>query len=209
MSALESKLDFLEKQSRCSSIEIRNLPKQNSESKQSLSNLVQNLGLSLGLETPIQASEIRDVSRSKSNAVIVNFTTTYIKEDVLSKFIAENKACRINKEPPINSQHLKLPGPQRTNFISELLNSKAKRLFYMARQYVKDKKVTAAWTSFGKVYVKKEEGSVPTRIDEEMDIIKLSDIYILVFSGYTIILLVSTLDHILFFTICFVLLLFY
>lgn len=58
-------------------------------------------------------------------------------------------------------------------FISEQLTMKGRRLFYAARMNVKSKKLAAAWTSFGKVYVRKEEGSTPVRINEESDLDKL------------------------------------
>lgn len=164
---LEHTLEQLDKNAHCSTIEIRNIPKQENENKKVLIDTIQQLGLTLGLETPIHQSEIKDIFRSKSEAVFVDFSTTLRKESLISKYKTYNKCSRENKQPLLNSELIKLPGPPCTLYISEYLTAKARYLFYIARSNVKNKKLLAAWTSYGKVYVKKEEDSTPVRIDEE------------------------------------------
>lgn len=174
LSYLETKLDLLEKSSYSTTIEIRNLPKQIQETKTYFTDTIKTLGSTLGLETPIQNSEIRNIFRSKSEAIVVDFTTTLRKESLISKFRQYNKTRRESKEAPLNSQQIKIPGASHTIYISEYLTSKARRIFYMARESVKNKKLAAAWTSYGKVFAKKDEGSTPVRIDEESDLCKLT-----------------------------------
>lgn len=171
--SLEKKLDQLEKNARCTTIEIRNLPKLENESKSTLATAVQNLGKKLGLETVVHELEIKEIYRSKSEALVVDFTTTKRKESIIATFRKLNKARRSNGEPQLSSEHILLPGPPRTLFISEYLSSKARRVFYVAREHVKNKNLAAAWTSFGKVYVKKEETAVPVRIEEESELLPL------------------------------------
>ncbi|CAG4992778.1 unnamed protein product [Colias eurytheme] len=91
--SLENKVEYLENFIRKSTIEIRNLPKQNSENKRTLTSSIQQLGDTLGLETRINESEIRDIYRLKSEAVVVEFTTSNRKESILYKFKSLNKSC--------------------------------------------------------------------------------------------------------------------
>lgn len=172
---LENKLDYLENNTRSTCVEIRNLPKKSAEyeCKQDLISITQNLGKSLSLETDIQPSEIKDIYRSKTAAIVVDFTTTHRKESLISNYKKLNKSRRENKEPQLNSEQLGFPGPPQAIFMSESLTSKAKRIFYVAREYVKNQKLAAAWTSYGKVYIKTQEGAKPVRIVEEAQIHEL------------------------------------
>ena len=153
---LENGLEQIERSERSSTIEIRNLPKQESENKRILIDIIQQLGSTLDLETPIHQFEIRDIFRPKSEVVVVDFTTTQRKESLITKYKKYNKSRRENKEPQLKSDHFKLPGLPCTIYISEYLTNKTQRLFYLARENVKNKKFIATWTSFGKVYIKKK-----------------------------------------------------
>lgn len=173
---LENKLHFLEKQARSSSVEIRNIPKQAIENKQLFTKIVQNIGVSLGLEAPFLDTEFKDIFRSKSEALVVEFTCTHRKESLLAEYRKFNKARRGNKEPLLNTSLIQLPTKEspRPIYISEYLTAKARRVFYVARESVKNKKLAAAWTSYGKVYVKKDEDSLPVHVEDEEDIVQLT-----------------------------------
>lgn len=174
VSVLEEKLELIEKTNRNSSIEIRNIPKQQKESTQSLSNIVKDIGLVVGLEIPLKNSDIRHIYRAKSEAIVVEFTTVYNKDSLISKFKKLIKHRRENKDLPFRTDEIKLEGPPRLIFISESLTSKTRKLFHTAREYVKNKKIAAAWTSYGKLYVKKQEGSPSIRICEEADLYNIA-----------------------------------
>lgn len=167
---LENKVDFLEKNVRSSTIEIRNVPVQNQESKQGMLKIIQSLGHILNLGTQIQDNEIKDIYRSKSKAIIVDFTTTLRKENLITNYKSFNKLKREKKETQLNSEHLNLPGIITYIYISESLSSKTKRILYVARELVKNKTIAAAWTSYGKVFIRKEDGKPPLRIAEESDL---------------------------------------
>ncbi|CAG5055547.1 unnamed protein product [Parnassius apollo] len=169
---LEHKLNHLERNASTTTIEIRNLFKQSNENKEALTHIIQKLGSTLGLETSIQESEIRNIYRFRSETLVVDFTTSLREESIISKYKIYNKAKREGREPQLNSNHINLPGPSRPIYISEYLTSKVRRLFYLARENVKNRKLVAAWTTHGKVYVKKEEGAAPIRIEEENDLQK-------------------------------------
>ncbi|CAB3246049.1 unnamed protein product [Arctia plantaginis] len=171
ISTLERNLDSLERSVRRSTIEIRNLPSQEHENKALLIETIQQVGLTLGLETPIHKSEIKDIFRTRS-AVVVDFTTSFRRDSMISMYKSYNKSKRDKKEPQLNTESIKLPGAPCTLYISEYLTSKARHLFYMARSSVKTKKLFKAWTSSGKVYIKREADSAPTRIEEESDVLQ-------------------------------------
>lgn len=168
--SLESKLELMEKNSRLSAIEIRNIQKTKQENKQTLCGIIKGIGSLVSPQNCIQESEIRDIFRTKSDAIVVDFTTITRKETLLHKIKEHNKSRREQKDTQLNTQQLNLEGPSRTIYVSEYLTHKAKRLHYLAREYVKNKQLFTAWTSYGKVYVKKKEGLPAQRIDEEKDL---------------------------------------
>lgn len=170
---LENKIDLLEKRSHNSTIEIRNIPKQTNENKRVLTDYVKNIGMALSSQTPILDSEIRDIHRSKTDAIVVEFSTTSRKELIISDYKIANKTSREKKRQQLSTNHINIPGTTRPVYISEFLTARARRVFYIARENVKNKKLVATWTSFGKVYVKKTEGAAPVRIDGEEDLQQL------------------------------------
>lgn len=175
INTLESRLEILERNSRSATIEIRNVPKQTNESKHNMINIIKTVGKTLSLETPIIDLEVKEIYRSKSEALIVDFSNINRKESILTAYKLFNKSRRLSKEPQFNTQNLNILGKaSQPVFISEVLTSKAGRLHFIARQLVKSKKIAHTWTSYGKVYVKKEEGQVPIRIEEEADLHKLT-----------------------------------
>ncbi|KAL0829441.1 hypothetical protein ABMA28_004210 [Loxostege sticticalis] len=171
--ALEHKVETLEKYTRNSAIEIRNLPKHKEENKGDLIEIVQKIGAVIGIEKSIETNDIRDIFRTRSETIVVDFTTVLQKESVLTKCKAFNKNKRNNKQPLLHSEHLMLPGPLRPVYLAEYLSTKTRRLLYIAREYVRSKQLVAAWISFGKLLIKKEESSTPVRVNEESEIHKI------------------------------------
>lgn len=174
INTLESKLELLEKASRSTSVEIRNIPKQDQESKQVLMNLTTEIGNVLSVKPPIQTNEFRDVYRKGTNTVVVDFASKLRKEEYLLRSREFNKTRRQAKELQLNTQYINIPGPPKTIYISESLTNKAGRMYYIGRELVKSKRIAACWTMYGKVYIKKEEGQAPIRIEEEEDLHKFS-----------------------------------
>uniref|UniRef100_A0A2A4J0J5 Zinc finger DNA binding protein n=1 Tax=Heliothis virescens TaxID=7102 RepID=A0A2A4J0J5_HELVI len=170
LALIENQLDAQEKNLRSTTVQIRNIPKQDGESKKILTDILCSIGSTLELEPPILESEIRDVYRTKSETLVVDFITTRRKDSLIAATKSYTKLKRENKEPQLNTSLIKLPGEPRTIFISEHLTFRASKIFYLARLHVKNKKLLAAWTSYGKVYIKEKEGSSPRRIDNETEL---------------------------------------
>lgn len=170
---LEEKLEALERKSRGTGIEIRNIPKQNNETKEILCDEIMRLGKTLNVE--IDSSKIKDIYRLKSkdssNPVIVDLTTVILKDKVL-------KATKIfNKSKPkgekLNTTHLNSKYQHKPLYLSEALTQKTQRLFYLARQFQKTHGYNFCWTTNGIVYLKMNEGTAHVRINTDADIEKL------------------------------------
>lgn len=170
---LEDKIELLERTSRATGIEIRNVPKIDSETKDDLCELVSNLGQSLNLE--ISQSDLRDVHRlktkEKSSPILVNFNSVILKEKVIKGVKNFNKT-KENSEK-LNTTHLKLGLSKQPVFVSECLTYKTQKLFYLARTQHKDCGYDFCWTSHGVVYLRKKVGDPQIRVNSEADFEKL------------------------------------
>lgn len=165
---LEQKIDFLEKSSKESSIEIKNLPSQNPETKETLINSIQKLGNKIN--QPVHNSDIKNIFRLKSKtasvgAVIVDFSTTNIKEQFLASTRNYNKQ---HKDDRLSSTHLLDNCPKHPLYVSEVLTTMAKRLHYLAREFVKSSDYEQCWTANGKVYVRQKQG-IPSKLIKSED----------------------------------------
>lgn len=167
--ALEERVSNLDKNSRSSGLEIRNVPVQNTETKNDLAEFVFKIGKAIN--EPIQMSDIRDVFRTNSKVasnkpIIVDFSSTIKKEKVLKSIKSFNKGGR---EIKLNSSHLRIGGPTKPVYVSESLSLKAKRLFSLARDFAKLNGFTYCWVSHSQVYLRKKEGAPCVRISTEAD----------------------------------------
>lgn len=167
---LESRIEQTEQNSRTSMVEIRNIPKQTNETKEILCGIVKTFGEVV--EQPITDADISDVYRLKTkneskNHILVQFTTTIMKNAVLRKCRTYNKNNKSNK---LNTSHLKLPGNPEPVFVDESLTLNTKRLHYLTRVFVKDNQYHSCWTSYGNVYLKQFEYSTPIRITTDNDL---------------------------------------
>lgn len=128
------------------------------------------------LNIPVQTSDIWNIYRvpSKSTSanmpVIVEFTTTIMKENFLQSVKNYNRKNSRNK---LNSLHLKIEGPELPIYISENLTSNGRRLYSAARKFASEQKFDFCWTSNGRVYLRKKEGDPLRRIEFESDLEKI------------------------------------
>lgn len=151
---LQAKVDELESGRRHSMVEIRNIPRQESENKEILTNIVKEIGNKI--KQPILDSDIRDLYRVKtknelSNHIVVDFIRTGLKVSVIKKCRTFN---RDNGNDRFNTTHIGLSGKKNQIYIDEALTKRASRLFYLTRKFVKEHNQYNCWTSYGKVYIK-------------------------------------------------------
>lgn len=172
---LEESVENLERQLHSTRIEIKNVPKRSGESKTDLCELVKSTATAIN--TPIQTHDIKDVFRiykkddPSSSQIIVEFSSAVTKETIIKgarQFNSRNKTCKLN------TTHLKLEGPVKPIYVSEKLTPKAQRLFYLARTFAKDNAYKYCWTSYGRIFLRQDEGKkqILIRKDEDIDILR-------------------------------------
>lgn len=171
---LENKIENLERKFKSTSIEFRNVPVRKPETKDDLLKMVKDAGTSLN--TNIETADIRDVFRistknPETKPVIVEFNSAIIKDKVIQASKTFNKSKKGTDK--LNTKHLGLEGPTKPVFISESLTQKAKKLFFLARDFAKAHDFNFCWSSHGKIFLRKREGSPQFQINSETDLKKL------------------------------------
>lgn len=176
IAALESKIEDLQRENRKNNLVIKNVPTQKNESKATLVNMVTELGNTVSC--PIQKTEIKDVYRihnkkenSKTSTVIVETTSTLLRNDVLKMCKAYNVRNRGN----LSAKHIGLQNNAETPiYVSEQLTPRASKLYYLAREFKKLHRYVHCWTSYGKVYLRKEDNSQVILVSSEAQLDRLA-----------------------------------
>lgn len=169
---LKNQVETLQHMIRCTSLEIRNIPSSLRETKDDLKNII--CKTAEVLEIPLQSSDIKDVYRantkSASKPIIADFTTVSKKDNFLNSFKQFNKK---HMQYKFCTEHLNVNGPRNLVYVSENLTHKERKLYYLAREFAKVHKYAFCWTSFGRIFLRKQEGSPQIRIFNEKDLEKL------------------------------------
>lgn len=168
--ALEDRLEALERGSRSTCLEIRNVPVATSETKSSLLDSVIKAGEAL--KVPIQKSDIKDIYRIRSKdqasrTIIVDLCSTLQKEKIITMYRNFNKGTS-----KLTTDHLRISGPPKPIFISENLTSKMKRLFFLARNYAKVN-FQFCWVAHGKIFLRDRENRSLIHVADESDLKKV------------------------------------
>lgn len=172
---LEDKIEDMQRNNRKTCLEIKNVPKINNETRQDLMDMVINLTESI--KCKIENSDIKDIYRvqgkkdkNKNTPIIIETSSTIIKTDIL-------KACKnfnIKNKEKLRAKDLGFKTEENTPiYVSEQLTARAARLFFLARDLSSSKQYRFCWTSFGKIYVRKDETSPVIRINNESQINQL------------------------------------
>lgn len=169
--SLEIKLEAIDRSLHSSSIEVRNVPKKLGETKEDLLNMVKKVGDALNV--PIQPGEIRDVYRintknETSQPIIANLGTVVLRDKIIASVKSYNNKYKSTK---FSTTNLKIEGPVKPIFVSESLTMPAKKLFFQAREFSKLNHFKYCWTSRGKIYLRRTDGTAPIRINQESDLV--------------------------------------
>lgn len=171
---LEDRIDSLEFNNRATSIELRNLPKQQSETKEALQSYIKCIGKELSID--VESRDIKNIFRVNTKAtstakpagtspIIVEFSSNTTKDKIINSL----KKYRKNKKQ-LTTDIVKLPGPSTPIYISENLTAKMKRLYYLSREYARSNTYLYCWTSHGNIYLRKTENSPAIRVKSEDDL---------------------------------------
>ncbi|CAH2107944.1 unnamed protein product [Euphydryas editha] len=105
----------------------------------------------------VQKERERDKKVVKNNGsipIIVETSSTILKADVLK----QSKSFHIKNKQKLCAKHLELKKNEEVPiYVSEQLTAKAARLFFLARDLSKSRTYKFCWTSYGWVYVRKDE----------------------------------------------------
>lgn len=165
---LESKILDMERSSRHSAIEIKNLPQKSGETPDDLKSTILKLGELLSI--PISLADIRDAYRlpgkpGKTRPIVSEFTSVSMKTDIL----AATKVFNKNRQPldKINSKHLGLQEQPTPVYVTEYLPGSSRKLFYLAREFIKEYNFKYCWTSHGRILIQKDDESKAIHVKNE------------------------------------------
>lgn len=172
---LEDKVEDLQRSSRKTCIELKNVPRKPSENRVDLINMMTCLSNTVNLE--LCNRDIRDIFRlkarndkEKSPPIIVELGSTILRTDLLRK----SKEFNYKNKSKLQAKHLGLTTCEDTPvYISEQLTAKGARLFFLARDLAKSKKYKYCWTSFGRVFVRKDDFSKIICVQSEVQVHQL------------------------------------
>ncbi|CAG9790401.1 unnamed protein product [Diatraea saccharalis] len=157
---LEDKIEELQSNDRKNNFEIKNVPKTSEENRHNLINMVLNLSKTIGCN--ITEGVVHDIYRVKSSKNVINTPIVVEVSSTLLKnnFIYMCKLHNVKRKDKLCAKHLGFTANEDIPiFIGEQLTAIGFRLFYLARDLAKTKAYKFCWTSYGKVYIRKQENT--------------------------------------------------
>ncbi|CAG5014235.1 unnamed protein product [Parnassius apollo] len=156
LSKLENTTEEIERFSRSSSIEIRNLPINLPLSQDD--QVVIACRIFSELSTKVQTSDIYDIrclpSKQDTKTVLVTLNSVILKNQILKAFKEYNKK---NSGGKLNAKVLAPEYPGQLIYVSENLTARTRRLFYLAREFAKAENFKHCWTANCRVLLRKED----------------------------------------------------
>lgn len=171
IAVLEDRIEDLQRGTKKSNFEMKNVPKKNGENKDDLIDMV------MKLSDSDMKSDIKDIYRVRGSKektyntpIIVEMTSTILKTEVIkmcksynirhkAKICAKNLGITVDGDTPV--------------YISEQLTARGSRLHYLARDLAKSKAYKHCWTAYGKVYVRKDDNTPIITIHSEAQVQQL------------------------------------
>lgn len=168
---LEHKIIDLQRKSRSSGIELRNIPQEATESSTNLIKTVCNIGSVVGVR--IAETDLRDIYRlpGKANTstaprpIVAEFSTVQTKQSLISAVRLYNKGR--GKDDKLNTSVMGIAGDRRPVYIAEHLPPSTKKLFYLAREFASKNAYKFCWISNGNIYLRKFEGDKQILVSSE------------------------------------------
>lgn len=169
---LEGRVEDLQNGNRKTNLELKNVPRRESEQKQDLIEMVTCLSETIGCQ--FTKKDIKDIYRvrgknaqQKNTPIIIETNSVLLKSD----FLKMTKAFNIKNKSKLCAKHLGLKTREDTPvFLSEHLTAKGSRLHFLARDLARSKGYKFCWTSYGKVYVRKNEQAPIILINSEQQV---------------------------------------
>lgn len=165
---LDTKIHDLQRLSRPSSIEIRNIPVREGEAAADLHTIITKVGSSVNVS--LNNTHVRDVYRlpgkpGSVRPIVAEFSTVSTKNELLAAVRDYNK--KHPNDDRINTQTIGLAGEPRPIYISEHLSAGSKKLFFAAKEFAKLKGYVFCWTTNGNIFLRKIAGAKPILVKSE------------------------------------------
>lgn len=172
---LEDKIEDLQRSNRTSCLELKNVPKLPNESQEKLIEISLNLAKTTGVS--LCKDDVKDIFRTQGKPedkrpILIELTSKIKKNELLKATKTYNFK---NKSAKLNASHLGFQNNTSPVYLSEHLTYKANHLYFLARELAKTAGFKFAWTSHGKVYVRKDESSPCIQIKSESQVMQLSN----------------------------------
>lgn len=171
---LEKKVADLQRGSRSSAIEIRNVPAREKETIGELTSIV--LKTCNIIQPSSKSPELRDIYRlpgkkGSNRPIVAEFQNVPVKNQFLDACRSFNKGL-----PPaekLNTSHIGIPGEPKPVYVAEHLPATQRQLFYEARMFAKSNKYKFCWCHNGKILLREREGMEPVIINSSLCLKKL------------------------------------
>lgn len=169
----ENNIEELDRISRLSTIEIRNLPLKNRPSEDDL--VAYSLRIFKELSVDVAMSDIYDIrcvtTKSVNKSILVKLNSVLLKNKLLKAFRDYN---RLGSNRKLNSSILGSDFPQQQLiYMSENLTFRTRRLFHLARDLVKTNVYKHCWTANGYILLRKEDNGKPILLTSEVQLTEL------------------------------------
>lgn len=156
LNRLEVATEEIERFSRSSSLEIRNLPLKQPLSQDKLARICLRIFGEMSVE--IKLSDVYDIrclpTKQDKKTILVTLNSVILKNKILKSYRDLN---RLNTNGKLNTSILGPEYPQQTIYVSENLTARARRLFYLAREFSKAENFKHCWTANGRVLLRKHD----------------------------------------------------
>lgn len=174
MKIMETKVSYMEQQSRYNNIEIQCVPERKEENVVSIfKNICDTVSEGISEDLIISCKRVAKTNNASKRPrnIIVTLPSPRHRDKILSAVHRYNKVHRDNK---LNSHHIGLNGDKEPIFITEHLSPEIKKLNATTRRIAKNKGYKYVWVRYGKIYIRKDENSPSILIRNEDILLNLN-----------------------------------
>lgn len=171
---LEAKVDDLEHRNRVCNVEIRGVPEDTSEN---VAEILEKICSFLKMKydkadiyTVFRAG--RKLSPEKPRPIVVIFKNVFSRNDLIRLAKAYNRDCK-DPSTRLKTDYLNLNLKSQPIYISEHLTQKMKAFLVKCKQAATQRNYKYCWCTHGKIFIKKDDNSVPIIITNEDTLLKL------------------------------------
>ncbi|CAH0405383.1 unnamed protein product [Chilo suppressalis] len=170
LSKIEYNLDDIDRTTRLSTLEIRNLSLKQRMTQEELIDITSRVFKELSVE--IVHSDLYDIrvlpSKSENKTILVTLNSIITKNYILKAYKEYNR----QSNSKLNTTIL-MEDPPRKIYIAEHLTSRTRKLFHAAREFAKAESFKHCWTAYGRVLWRKEDNAKLIVVSSELQLLEI------------------------------------